>query len=373
MLFAEVLGHTTLKQHLIKLVQHDKVPHALLFHEYGGAGGLAMALAFSQYLQCEDKGALDSCGECNACKKASRLIHPDIHYTFPVFSQKTNTPPKSNDFLVGFRQFALQSPYSDYFTWISTLTEDNKQGNITADEARYIIRQLNMKPYEGIYKVQMIWGAEYLGKEGNILLKLIEEPPPNTVIILVAENPEEILPTILSRTQIVNIPALEDHYIKEALIAAGHDGNEAEAAAYIADGSYAHAITIISKKEENYALLFTEWMRALLTLRKSAGILAKWCDKLHGMGRERSKDFLEYSLHFFRQTLLQKYMPATTPRLTENERKISGHLQQYIDIHSAGRIESTLSDTLYAIERNGYIKAQMMNASLQISANLQKN
>jgi DNA polymerase-3 subunit delta' len=373
MLFAEVLGHVPLKQHLIKLVKNDKVPHALLFHEYSGAGGLAMALAFSQFLQCENKGDSDSCGECNACKKASRLIHPDIHYTFPVFSQKSNTPPKSNDFLINFRQFALQSPYSDYFTWISTLTDDNKQGNITADEARYIIRQLNMKPYEGIYKVQIIWGAEYLGKEGNILLKLIEEPPPNTIIILVAENPEEILPTILSRTQIVNIPALEDHYIKEALIAAGHDSNEAEAAAYIAEGSYAHAITIISKKEENYALLFTEWMRALLTLRKSAGILTKWCDKLHSMGRERSKDFLEYSLHFFRQTLLQKYMPATEPRLTDNEKKISGHLQQYIDVLSAERIESILSDTLYAIERNGYIKAQMMNASLQISTNLQKN
>lgn len=373
MLFAEVLGHTSLKQHLVKLVQSNKMPHALLFHAYSGAGGLAMALALSQYLQCENKGDDDSCGICNACKKSSRMIHPDIHYTFPVFTQKSGTPPKSNDFLVLFRKFAIETPYSDYFTWISTLTEENKQGNISAEEARYIIKQLNMKAYEGDYKVQIIWGAEYLGKEGNILLKLIEEPPPNTVIILVAENPEEVLPTILSRTQIIAVPALDDASITSALIDAGHHTAEAEAAAYIAEGSYASALSVVSKKEENYALLFTEWMRSLLTLRKSAGILVKWCDKVHSMGRERSKDFLDYSLHFFRQTLLQKYMPEVPPRLTANEQKISGHLLQYLNSESIAEIENILSETIYSIERNGYIKAQMMNASLEIGANLQKN
>jgi DNA polymerase-3 subunit delta' len=371
MLLKSVIGNNYTKEHLTNIARNDMIPHAILFHSAPGAGGLAMALAFSQYLQCLNPSESDSCGLCSACVKAQKLIHPDIHFTFPVISTKSGSPPKSNDFLTEFRKFAIDRPYDSDFDWIQSLTSENKQGNITAEETRYILQQLNFKAYEGKYKIQIIWMAEYLKKEGNILLKLIEEPPPKTILILIAENLEEILPTVLSRTQLIKIEALSDDEIAEALINRGIDQQEAIKIAYLSNGDFSKALYLSKNKEEDYTLLFTEWMRYILTLQKSSGALLKWCDKIHGLGRERIKDFIDYALHFFEQTLLMKYMPQKTPRLTNEELKVATHIQNFIEISNLEAIAELLEDLRYSIERNAFAKVQMLSSSLNLKYILQ--
>ena len=207
-----------------------------------------MAIAFAQYVVCEQVNgrradslkqeqtpslfgestvvttsspilkATDSCGTCPSCQKAALLIHPDIHYSYPVISKKSGTPPMSTDYITEWREFIKEYPYGTIYDWLQFIGAENKQGNITAAECNDIIRKLNLKSYEGDYKILVLWMPEYLEKEGNKLLKLIEEPPPDTLFILVAENESQVLPTILSRCQLIKIPPLKSTDVTAALI-----------------------------------------------------------------------------------------------------------------------------------------------------------
>src|SRR4051812_38904572 len=244
MLFKDVIGQSDVKQHLAEMVQQNRLSHALLFLAKPGSGGLPLALAFAQFLVCErvngksasnqqgtslfdlDEPATpinpispftDACGECSACNKARQMVHPDIHFSYPVIPKKSGDKPKSTDFISEWREFLLQNPYGNVYDWLQFIGADNKQGNITAEECNDIIRQLSLKSFESEYKILLMWMPEYLGKEGNKLLKLIEEPPANTLFILVAESEGQILQTILSRTQLVKVPQLENADVEAAL------------------------------------------------------------------------------------------------------------------------------------------------------------
>ena len=214
MQFKEVIGQQKVKDYLLKSAQSDQVSHAQLFLGPEGCGNLALAIAYAQYLQCRNKGATDACGKCSSCIKANKLIHPDIHFSYPTVGSKA----KSTDFLKEWRDAVEQQPYMNVYQWLQHIKAENKQGNITREECEAIIRKLSLRAYESTYKVLIVWMPEYLGKEGNRLLKLIEEPPVNTVFLLVAENANLILNTILSRTQQLRIHRLSDAAIKEALV-----------------------------------------------------------------------------------------------------------------------------------------------------------
>ncbi|MDX2048527.1 MAG: hypothetical protein SFU87_17200, partial [Chitinophagaceae bacterium] len=240
MQFKDVIGQQEVKNRLTEMMQDNRLAHALLFLGKEGSGSLPLALAFSQYIICEkvnnkrnisgpslfgedtstDTIVLnDSCGICPACLRASQLAHPDIHYSYPTLVRNPNdNKPIATDYVLEWREFFISHPYGDAKDWIDFLKEHphakiqnpaNKQGNITAAECSDIIRKLNLKSFESEYKILILWMPEYLEKEGNKLLKLIEEPPDNTLFILVAENESLILPTIVSRCQLVKIPALE--------------------------------------------------------------------------------------------------------------------------------------------------------------------
>src|SRR5450432_3964513 len=202
MSFKNVIGQAAVKQRLVELVKGNRLSHALLFLGNEGSGALPLALAFAQYVVCEDRST-DACCSCPSCIKAQRLIHPDIHYSYPVIPKKPGDKPVSTDYGAEWREF---------------IGAENKQGNITAQECADILRKLSLKSFESGYKILILWMPEYLGNEGNKLLKLIEEPPADTLFILVAENESLILPTIVSRTQLVKIPALETKDVEEALI-----------------------------------------------------------------------------------------------------------------------------------------------------------
>ena len=218
MQFAQVIGQDHLRDNLTDMVRRNRLSHALLFLGHEGAGALPMALAFAQYVVCENKGA-DACGVCSACVKAGSLVHPDIHFSYPVIPKKSGDKPASSDYGAEWREFISQFPYGNAYDWLQFIGAENKQGNITAQECNEIIHKLSLKSFESGYKILLLWMPEYLGNEGNKLLKLIEEPPADTLFLLVAENESLILPTILSRTQLVKIPLPDT-----ADIAQGADG-----------------------------------------------------------------------------------------------------------------------------------------------------
>ena len=244
MQFSKIINQQEVKQQLVELIQHNRLSHALLFLGKEGSGALSLALAFAQYLICEKvnrkititnsnrftyleknqqlqtstpQTQTDCCGICPSCTKANQLVHPDIHFSYPVVTKKPGTPPLSTDYITEWREFINNYPYGNVYDWLQFIGAENKQGNITANECNDIIRKLSLKSFESEYKILIMWMPEYLGTEGNKLLKLIEEPPPNTLFILVAENESLILPTIVSRCQLIKIPMLETNDIEECI------------------------------------------------------------------------------------------------------------------------------------------------------------
>src|SRR6201985_1895529 len=230
MQFSSVIGQQDVKQRLINTVTENRVSHAQLFLGPEGSGSLALAVAYAQYLSCEDKQPDDSCGICSSCRKYQKLMHPDLHFSYPFFAKHKDD--NALTFIEQWREAFLASPYLNLDIWRDYLDAENKQANINIAECHQIIKKLSLKPFESAYKVLILWLPEYLDKEGNALLKIIEEPQPNTLFILVAQNQDQILNTILSRTQLMKIPALEFDEIKENLIR--HYNQTEDAAAEIA-------------------------------------------------------------------------------------------------------------------------------------------
>src|SRR3954464_2966187 len=274
MLFGNVIGQLNTKAHLLEMVKQNRLSHALLFLGKEGSGALSIALAFAQYMVCDKiqnrqksaEAALplfglnassqqqtannnqqtDSCGECPSCVKAAKLIHPDVHFSYPVIPKKSGDKPISTDYITEWREFVKLYPYGNAFDWLQFIGAENKQGNITAEECNDIIHKLSLKSFESGYKILIMWMPEYLGKEGNKLLKLIEEPPANTLFILVAENDDQLLPTILSRCQLIKIPSPSSDAIKEALMQkAGAASEIATQIAGIAEGNYREALQLL--------------------------------------------------------------------------------------------------------------------------------
>src|SRR5678810_112743 len=271
MQFKNVIGQADVKQQLVELIQHNRLSHALLFLGKEGSGTLSLALALAQYLTCEKANpksqttnpnaslfeeepttsnlkpqtSNDSCGICPSCTKANQLVHPDIHYSYPVVTKKSGTPPLSVDYMTEWREFINNYPYGNVYDWLQFIGAENKQGNITAHECNDIIRKLSLKSFESEYKILILWMPEYLGNEGNKLLKLVEEPPPNTLFVLVAENESLILPTIVSRCQLIKIPALETIDVQEALVNRNNTSAEiARQAAAVSEGNYCAAVQL---------------------------------------------------------------------------------------------------------------------------------
>ena len=275
MLFSDVIGQQKTKQHLLEMVEQNRLSHALLFLGKEGSGALPLALAFAQYISLLPSSAKQNnepslFGEPveeikpvfpktadeadafmqkqSAFSKANNYVHPDIHFSYPVIPKKPGDKPVSTDYINEWREFIQQYAYGNVYDWLQFIGAENKQGNITAEECNDIIHKLNLKSFESPYKILVMWMPEYLGKEGNKLLKLIEEPPADTLFIFVAENEDLILPTILSRCQLVKLNALETNDISDALIKRGNlETDKAQQTAAISQGNYREALQLITK------------------------------------------------------------------------------------------------------------------------------
>ncbi|MCO5232988.1 MAG: hypothetical protein M9888_04540 [Chitinophagales bacterium] len=365
MQFSQVVGLKDIKKHLTQMVLDNKIPHAQLFLNQEGAGGLPMALAFAQYLVCEQKSDTDSCGECSSCQKAQKLIHPDIHMTYPVIKKDTK-PPISSDFIKEWRNQVISNPYINEYEWLQSISKEIKLGNITREEASQIINTLYLKSFEGGYKIQIVWMAENLGEVGNTLLKIFEEPPEKTIIILIAENLEAILPTVISRTQIVKINAIDEKDIIEALVNHHHlDSQLAEEYAYIANGNYRKAQQLVANELETFGDDLKEWM--IYCMRGPSTDLIKWTENKHTKSREYLKKFFEYTIHIFRESLSSKYTDnSLAPHVSKSEIPVVQALKKYISHNNLYQLIPLIEEAAYFIERNAFTKMVLLNLSIQI-------
>jgi len=360
--FSEVIGHANLKQELVEMINTKRVPHAQLFLGPAGCGKLALAVAFAQYVLCEGDKKDEACGACNSCSKAQKLIHPDLHFSFPFIGSK-NT---SNNFLEEWRLALKQNPYMNANQWLQSIGAENKQGNINKDECLNIIRKLSLKSFESEYKVLVMWLPEYLGKEGNRLLKLIEEPPENTLFILVAENQELILNTILSRCQIVKISQLNDEDIVQGIMKRENlNLEQAKSVAHLASGNFNEALQFVQNKENDNAKLFLDWMR--ICYKGQGTEMVPWVEKFAGAGRENQKHFLRYALHFLREYMLVKLTGNENLRLQDQELKTALNLTKVIELDQIQEISKLFDDCYYHVERNANPKVLFLDASIKLN------
>jgi len=364
MLFSEVLGHGIIKRKLAEMVEHNRLSHALLFLGPEGSGALPLALAFAQYLTCTgDTGdaavpsprGMEACGRCASCQKAARLIHPDIHFSFPVIPKKPSSPPVSNDYLVEWRAFIGSHPYGNVYDWLQFLGAENKQGNITAEECNQINHKLSLKSFESACKILIMWMPEFLGNSGNKLLKLIEEPPDDTVFIFVAEDENLILPTILSRTQLVRIPAYTGQDIEAGLAQkAGIPPASAARIAGISEGNFREALLLLKDGEDDWEALIREWLNVIIKNDNAARI--KWIDEASQLGREKQKQFLRYFIHLVSQAVHSEFIGDGPAGLPEHTIDFVRRLNKFCDMAVKEAMIDELNRTIFYIERNANAK-----------------
>ncbi|MDI3320207.1 ATP-binding protein [Pinibacter soli] len=395
MQFNDVIGQTETKQQLIDMVTNNRLSHALLFLGKEGSGALPLALAFANYISIKNgiaakkkqEAPVSLFGDAEPAEtepehftsatidawmqkqegfsKANTYTHPDIHFSYPVIPRKSGDKPVSTDYITEWREFIQKFPYGNAYDWLQFIGAENKQGNITAYECNEIIRKLNLKSFESEYKVLVLWMPEYLGNEGNKLLKLIEEPPANTLFILVAENESLILQTILSRTQLVKIPMLEPGDIEKSLTVKSKVAPaQAQQIAGISEGNYREALQMLQHSDEDWNDLLREWLNALLKNGPAAQV--KWIEEVSKQGREKQKQFLRYFTHLLEQSIRLKFMGAAISNfsLAQSEKDFAERFNKLTDVAQQQAIVEELDKAAYYIERNA--NAKMLFHALSI-------
>lgn len=363
MQFNQIVGQAAIKQRLINSVTDNRVSHAQLFLGPEGSGSLALAVAYAQFLSCEDKQPDDSCGVCSSCRKYQKLMHPDLHFSYPFFAKHKDD--NALTFIEEWREAFLANPYLSLDIWRDYLEAENKQANINIAECHQIIKKLSFKPFESAYKILILWLPEYLDKEGNALLKIIEEPQPNTLFLLVAQNQDQILNTILSRTQLIKIPALTYEDIKHQMIGQYHQTEHAAAEiAYLSNGNMTEALAMLGQEDKSYHNLFVQWLRYCFA---NKGIeLVSFVDQLAKMGRENQKNFMRYGISFIRECCLLMAEAGSLVHLPAAELETAQRMAKVMTISMANAISAELEKAHYHIERNANPKILFLDVSLQI-------
>lgn len=381
MLFSDILGQKHIKNHLTQSVDNGRIPHAQLFVGPEGSGTLPMAIAYAQYVLCQNSNGENS-GGIDACNlKFKNISHPDLHFAFPVTtSDKVKSKPVSNFYLEEWRQLISQQPYGNLFDWYKLLGVDNKQGQIGVDEAQEIVRSLALKSYEGGYKVMLIWMADKLNiAAANKLLKLIEEPPNKTIFILITEDEDQIINTIKSRCQLLYFPPLAEEDIKNALVKNfSLEASVATKIAHQANGNYNKACDLVYQDSEDtqFEDWFIFWIRSAFKAKGNKSAihdLISWSEEIAKNGRETQKQFLHYCLEFFRQAMLLNYNANELIYLeTKSEKFKLENFAPYVHGNNVLEISDELQDAIYHIERNGNSKIILTDLSIKLTRLLHK-
>ena len=381
MQFSEILGQDYIKNHLTKSADIGRIPHAQMFTGPEGSGTLPMAIAYAQYILCKNMGGNNEALNESCTVKFQKLSHPDLHFVYPtVTTEEIKQKPKSIDFIADWRLFIQENPYGGLFDWYTKLGVQNKQGEIRVDDAQEILKSLSLKAYEGGYKIMIIWMADKLNiAASNKLLKLLEEPPEKTVLILISENEEDIIQTIRSRCQIVHFNALSENTITDALITREKtDPKLAQKIAHQSQGNYNKALHLLYDDSDEFPFeeWFVIWVRAAFKAKGNAAAiqdLILWSEQIAVLGRETQKKFLQFCIEMFRQALLLNYETKSLVYIEPKVEKFKlENFAPFVNGNNINDIFKELSDAMYHIERNGNAKIILTDLSIKLTRLIHK-
>jgi DNA polymerase-3 subunit delta' len=365
MQFAQVPAHEAIKERLCRSVTENRVSHAQLFLGPEGNGSLQLAIAYAQYILCNNPSPTDSCGQCPSCVKIKNLSHPDLHFSFPFVAAEADT---SDEIVRKFRECFLANPFMNLRQWTSFHAEENKQPQIGVKEASGILNRLALKSYEGGYKIMIIWLPEYMNTAtANKLLKILEEPPDYTLFLLVCENHDGILPTILSRTQLIKVPAYKDKEMISLLTNLyGTSAKNASVIASVVQGNVCEALKLLGESEDNTGnlALFRKWMQ--ICYRGDLTGMMDFVEEIAATGRENQKNFLFYGLQLYRQCVMLHYSQGELVNLIGEEREFLQKFAPFIMGHNISQIHEEFTKAHYHLERNGNPKLIYFNLSVKL-------
>ena len=374
MQFKNIIAHEAEKKHLIHTVQENRISHAQMFLGPSGSGTVPMAIAYAQYILCQNKQDNDSCGACASCAKIQKHNHPDLHFSFPIHLSKEKHVYISDNVLGVWREILDENPYFGIEDWNLKLGNENKQGVIGKEESQKIISKLSLKSFEGGYKILIMWLPELMnGQASNKLLKFIEEPPHKTVFLLVAEDQEQIIATIRSRTQIVKLPRLKEKAIATYLETEKEiSANDSVIIAHLAEGDVGKAIHLITEQTEaNFNFEnFVNWMR--LCYQRNIAKSIDWVDLIAVSGRENQKSFLKFCLNMFRQCIIGHYTGSELVVLTDEQNAFLSKFSPFINSKNIVGLTEAFNEAYYHIERNANAKILFLDLSIKTFSLLQK-
>ncbi len=373
--FADIPGLADLKARLIDSVKQNHIAHAQLFLGKPGALNLPLALAYATYLHCENKGEHDCCGTCAACSKNLKYIHPDTSFVFPFRSipKSEEADQVKAETLKLWRSFLLNQPFDDLTGWINQYEGEDKPASISVETSREIIRTLSLKSFESKYKIMLIWQPELMHPSAaNGILKILEEPPANTFFLLVSNAAERLLPTVLSRTQLVQVPLLTDdeieNYLDQKLSVSQDRRSEI---VQLADGNLNQAIKLTSSEDDHYADKFADWMRSCF--KRDYGKLVAFADDFHDLDKLNQRNLFLYGLGLMRETLLHHSGAEGISRAKSGELKFVKDFSKVMNVDKIASVNSLISGAHYNLERNGSAKMIFLDLSLQIANVLNPN
>jgi DNA polymerase-3 subunit delta' len=368
MLFGQIPGQTEIKQHLISTVQSGRISHARLFFGTEGVGALPLAVAYAQYINCENKQPADSCGHCASCLKFEKLAHPDLHFVVPVATtKKVTTKPTTDDFITEWREAFIANPFLSLDDWLNKLDIENKQVAINVEESQNIIKKLSLRAYESEYKIMVVWMIEKMNAAAsNKLLKILEEPPDKTLFILVCENSDSILPTIISRTQLLKIKPIEGGEMAQYLeFLHNIPAPQAKNIAFLAGGSYREAQRLLNQETDSNFPVFRQWMRDCYGNKVQN--LYNWVEGFAKEGREAQKSFLIYALGVIRECIMFNHLGEDKVKLTGEELTFVKQFGPFVTNTNGPRIIAELNRACEHIERNANPKVLFLDISLTVS------
>ena len=379
MYFSDLIGQQDIKNRLIQTVKENRIPHAQLLRGPEGVGKLGLAIAYARYICCENRGDTDACGVCPSCVKYNKLAHPDLHFVFPVIKPTGKSSVVCDDFVADFRSTLIESPYFSMQDWYARISDDAKQGMIYGNESQEIIRKLSLKTYESEYKIMIIWLPEKMNDTcANKLLKILEEPPEKTVFLLVSNTPDDIITTILSRTQHIHVPRLTiDDIVLALLQNRDLDITQQDAVnvARISNGSYLTALAILGEDDENKVnferfvmIMRLAWQVGNRKDHASLKTLRKWSDEMaaSSIGRERQKKFLQYAQHMTRENFILNLQQAELNYLTTYETDFSRKFSPFINERNVEDIMKEFALAERHIEQNVNAKMVFFDLVLKI-------
>jgi DNA polymerase III subunit delta' len=369
MKFADIPGADFIKDKLIKSIGSGKIPHAQLFLGNEGALNLPLALAYTTFLHCENRQDTDACGVCGPCSKSVKYIHPDTNFVFPVGNMGADKDEErvKADRLKTFRSFLLEQPFGNLDDLTSFYGGEDKQVLISKDESREIIKSLSLKPFESRYKIMLVWQPEYLhSSAANGLLKILEEPPPFTIFLLVSNKAEKLLATILSRTQLIKVPMLADEELSVFLTKKKKvELQKAQKIVHLAEGNLNHALKLVDTEDEQSSEWFFNWMGACFQHRYDKLLLTS--EEFHQLDRLSQRNLLYFSLSLVRETLLRLAGAGTINRVQGNDMERLQKLSALLTVEKIERIQFLINEAIFHLERNGSAKMVLFDSSIQLA------